>query len=98
MHRMNLARHMGGWLSCHAANSGTRYKILNAQVIVALVPLALRGLWGSFFSRSHDGKAMRRFRGLWLRIALVAGPALAPADATPERLQERVLALRGDRR
>ena len=30
------------------------------------------------------------------RIALVAGPALAPADATPEGLQERVLALRGD--
>jgi len=65
---------------------------------VPVVPLALRGLWGSFFSRSHGGKAMRRLRGLWLRIALVAGPALAPADATPERLQQTVLALRGDMR
>jgi len=65
---------------------------------VPVVPLALRGLWGSFFSRSHGGKAMRRLRGLWLRIALVAGPALAPPDATPERLQQTVLALRGDMR
>ncbi len=69
-----------------------------ATTPVPVVPLALRGLWGSFFSRSHDGKAMRRFRGLWLRIALVAGPALAPVDATPERLQEKVLALRGNMR
>ena len=60
--------------------------------------MALRGLWGSFFSRSHDGKAMRRLRGLFSRIALVAGHPLAPADATPEGLQARVLALRGDAR
>ncbi|MEP6678906.1 MAG: MFS transporter, partial [Betaproteobacteria bacterium] len=63
---------------------------------VPVIPMALSGLWGSFFSRSHDGKALRRLRGLYLRIALVVGRPLAPAQATPERLQDEVLALRGE--
>jgi hypothetical protein len=58
----------------------------------------LRGLWGSFFSRTVDGRAMRRFRGVFSRIELVAAPPLPPAEATPERLHAMVLALRGDRR
>jgi len=66
------------------------------QAPVPVVPMALRGLWGSFFSRSYQGKAMRRVRGLFSKIALVAGPALAPDRATPEALQAMVLALRGD--
>ena len=36
---------------------------------VPVVPMALRGLWGSFFSRSCEGKAMRRWRGMFSRIA-----------------------------
>ncbi len=66
---------------------------------VPVVPLALRGLWDSFFSRK-GGPAMtnpwrlRPFR----KIALVAGDAVAPAEATPEQLQRIVLALRGDAR
>jgi len=68
------------------------------QAPVPVVPMALRGLWGSFFSRSYQGRAMRRLRGLFSRIALVAGPPLAPDRATPEALQQTVLALRGDRR
>jgi len=63
---------------------------------VPVVPMALRGLWGSFFSRSYQGKAMRRVRGLFSKIAVVAGPPLAPERATPEALQEKVLALRGN--
>ena len=66
------------------------------QAPVPVVPMALRGLWGSFFSRSSGGKAMRRLRGLFSKIALVVGAPLAPAQATPERLQETVFALRGD--
>jgi 1-acyl-sn-glycerol-3-phosphate acyltransferase len=64
---------------------------------VPVVPMALRGLWGSFFSRK-DGPAMSRpfRRGAFSRIALAVGAPLAPADATPEALQARVLALRGD--
>ncbi len=66
------------------------------QTPAPVVPMALRGLWGSFFSRSSRGKAMRRLRGLFSRIALVVGPPLAPELATPEALQEKVLSLRGD--
>jgi hypothetical protein len=68
------------------------------QTPVPVVPMALRGLWGSFFSRSDRGKAMRRLRGIFSRIALVAGNPVAPARATPELLQQAVLALRGERR
>ncbi|NMG34204.1 MFS transporter [Azoarcus sp. TTM-91] len=63
---------------------------------VPVVPMALRGLWGSFFSRK-GGKAMTRplRRGLFNRIELVCGEALAAADATPDALQRRVAELRG---
>jgi len=63
-----------------------------------VVPMALQGLWGSFFSRAAGGRAMRRLRGIFSRIALVAGAPIAPRDATPARLQAAVAALRGDRR
>ena len=65
---------------------------------VPVVPMALRGLWGSFFSRSREGKAMRRWRGFFARIALIAAPPMPANEATPEALQARVLALRGDER
>jgi 1-acyl-sn-glycerol-3-phosphate acyltransferase len=69
-----------------------------ATTPVPVIPMALRGLWGSFFSRSHDGKAMRRWRGMFSRIALVVAPAIAPAQVAPEQLEAQVLALRGDER
>jgi len=63
---------------------------------VPVVPMALRGLWGSFFSRK-DGRAMRRpFRRFWSRIEVVCGPAVPPAEATATALQERVIGLRGE--
>ena len=66
---------------------------------VPVVPLALRGLWGSFFSRAH-GQAMSRWfpRGLFSRIGLVAGEPVPAREATPEILRQRVLELRGERR
>ncbi|AOF81758.1 acyltransferase family protein [Methyloversatilis sp. RAC08] len=64
-----------------------------------VIPLALRGLWGSFFSRK-DGPAMSRVprRGPFSRIELVAGDAIAPDAATPAALQVIVAGLRGERR
>ncbi len=66
---------------------------------VPVVPLALRGLWGSFFSRK-DGPAMSRplRRGLFSRIELVVGEAVSPEAATPAALQTIVAGLRGERR
>jgi 1-acyl-sn-glycerol-3-phosphate acyltransferase len=62
---------------------------------VPVVPMALRGLWGSFFSR-RGGRAMRRFRGLWSKIALAVGTPVAPQQLSVAGLQGRVAELRGD--
>jgi hypothetical protein len=61
--------------------------------------MALQGLWGSFFSRK-GGRAMSQPQRIMpLRpIAVETGPALAPEEATPERLREIVQRLRGNRR
>ena len=69
-----------------------------ADTPVPVVPMALSGLWGSFFSRSYEGRAMRRWRGVFSRIALTVAPPLPPERATPDALHAQVLALRGDAR
>ena len=64
---------------------------------VPVIPLALRGLWGSFFSRK-DGRAMSkpwRLRPL-RRIALAVDRPVVAAEAKPAVLQAKVQALRGD--
>ena len=71
-------------------------RILDATP-VPVVPVALRGLWGSFFSRK-DGAAMSKpwrfvpFR----RIGLAVDAPVPPSEATPERLQAQVLTMRGN--
>ena len=61
---------------------------------VPVVPLALRNLWGSFFSRK-SGKAMSRpfTRGVFNRVDLLAGEPVPAAAATPAALRDRVGAL-----
>jgi len=64
-----------------------------------VVPMALQGLWGSFFSRieRRDGKpkAMARpfRRGLFNRVALRIDTPLPAASVQPEMLRDRVAAL-----
>jgi 1-acyl-sn-glycerol-3-phosphate acyltransferase len=64
---------------------------------VPVVPVALRGLWGSFFSRK-DGAAMSKPQRFipFRRIGLSVGQPVAAESAAPEFLQAQVLALRGD--
>ncbi|MCV4261504.1 MFS transporter [Pseudomonas capsici] len=59
---------------------------------VPVIPLALQGLWGSFFSYAPDKKLFRR---LWSRVVLVAGPAIAADAAMPADVREQVKVLRG---
>jgi 1-acyl-sn-glycerol-3-phosphate acyltransferase len=80
----------------HAFRSGIERMVKDTPVPV--VPMALRGLWGSFFSRSYEGRAMRRWRGMFSRIAIVVAAPVPPALATPEALHAQVLALRGNAR
>ena len=63
---------------------------------VPVVPMALRGLWGSFYSREGTGAFRKLPQQVGRRIEVVAGAPVAPQTATAEALRERVLALRGD--
>ena len=60
---------------------------------VPVVPMALRGLWGSFFS--HDGGLFRNPKRFWSRIEIVAGDPVAP-QVSADELREEVLTLRGE--
>jgi 1-acyl-sn-glycerol-3-phosphate acyltransferase len=70
---------------------------------VPVIPLALRGLWGSFFSR-FGGAAFslpfdaRLRRGLRSTVELIVGEPVPAASATPEALMARVAQLRGAER
>lgn len=63
---------------------------------VPVVPMALRGLWGSFFSRK-GGTAMRSLpKRLWAKVNLAVAPGIRATDVSAAGLQSRVSALRGD--
>jgi len=65
---------------------------------VPTVPIALRGLWGSYFSRKYGNAMTRAFpRGFFSNIEVVAGEPVAASDASPELFHQRVLELRGDK-
>jgi 1-acyl-sn-glycerol-3-phosphate acyltransferase len=60
---------------------------------VPVVPMALKGLWGSFFSHKN-GHAMTRLpKRFWSRVELVAGRPIDPTAVTANGLREAVKAL-----
>ena len=58
-----------------------------AATPVPVVPMALSGLWGSFFSRSPTGGRCAGCAGIFSRIALVVGPPVPPERGRPDGLQ-----------
>ncbi len=63
---------------------------------VPVIPMALTGMWGSFFSRKH-GKAMTKpFRRFWSRVRLTIGAPVPPEEATAALLHEEVTRLASD--
>ena len=60
-----------------------------------VIPMALTNLWGSFFSRVEQGKAMVRpfRRGLFNRVGLNVGEPVAASQVQPSLLQARVAGL-----
>ncbi|CAB3799150.1 Lysophospholipid transporter LplT [Paraburkholderia caffeinitolerans] len=64
-----------------------------------VVPMALRGLWGSAFSRhGTSGQERPVRRGLTSRLTLAVGEPVVPGDVTVDELQRQVTELRGARR
>lgn len=63
---------------------------------VPVIPLALKGMWGSYFSR-HKGHACQglpnRFRA---KIEIEAGEPIAPQETSSQQLFDVVQTLRGD--
>lgn len=65
---------------------------------VPVVPMALRGLWGSFFSHC-GGPALKHFpKRFWSRIELIAGEPVTAQKANAGMLEEKVKTLRGNDR
>jgi len=62
---------------------------------VPVVPMALQGLWGSFFSHSHGGVFKKPFRPHWRHIKVLADSPIPPEQATAQIFQEQVAHLRG---
>jgi len=62
---------------------------------VPVVPMAVIGLWGSFFSR-WGGRAMTKpFRRFWSRVTVRIGDPIPPEEVTAQGLAEKVAALGG---
>src|SRR5690554_3580429 len=61
---------------------------------VPVVPMALGGLWGSFFSHKGGPAFSRLPKRFWSKITLTVGEALPAQEASALILEEKVKALR----
>ena len=62
---------------------------------VPVVPMAIQGLWGSFFS--HQGSGIFKFgKRFWSKVKIVASEPVAAESANAEMLQNKVQQLRGE--
>lgn len=65
---------------------------------VPVIPMALKGLWGSYFSR-YKGRACKGLpTRFWTKLEIEAGEPISPADASCETLRQAVADLRGSQR
>jgi 1-acyl-sn-glycerol-3-phosphate acyltransferase len=55
---------------------------------VPVIPMALKGMWGSFFSKKHGKPMSRPFRRIWSRLSLIIGDAVHPGDVSAEGLRQ----------
>lgn len=69
-----------------------------ARTPVPVVPVALRGLWGSVFSYAGGPPLKKLPKRLHSRVEVVAGPQIAPEQLSADGLARTVAALRGGAR
>ncbi len=64
-----------------------------ARTPVPVVPIALTGMWGSFFSYFWGKPFSKPFQRIRAKVGLHIGPAIPPEDVTAAGLAEKVAAL-----
>ena len=63
-----------------------------------VIPIALGGIWGSWFSRQQGG-GLRKIPGrLWAKVAVRIGEPVAAKEVSAAGLELLVRTLRGDNR
>jgi 1-acyl-sn-glycerol-3-phosphate acyltransferase len=70
-------------------------KILSRRP-VPVVPMALRGLWGSFFSAAGAGFFKNPFRRFWSRVDVVASAPWQPDQVATGKLRDHIETMRGE--
>ena len=61
---------------------------------VPVIPMALRGMWGSFFSVKEG--SFRNTGRFWSRVQVAASDPLGPEGVSAEALRQKVVSLRGE--
>ncbi len=62
---------------------------------VPVIPIGIRGMWGSFFSRKDDAAMRRPFRRIWSSVSLAIGRPLPAQEASRGVLAGAVAKLAG---
>ncbi|MCC4815405.1 acyl-phosphate glycerol 3-phosphate acyltransferase [Vibrio lentus] len=62
---------------------------------VPVIPMALKGLWGSYFSRFKGSACKGLPNRFWTKIEIEAGRPILPKDTSCETLRQSVVELRG---
>ncbi|EAS65276.1 Hypothetical acyltransferase protein [Photobacterium angustum S14] len=65
---------------------------------VTVIPVALQGLWGSYFSREGGVALLKWPKRFWSQVTIVAGESLSSQEANSQLLYQQVTQLRGDRK
>ncbi|EAR56420.1 Hypothetical acyltransferase protein [Photobacterium sp. SKA34] len=65
---------------------------------VTVIPVALQGLWGSYFSREGGVALLKWPKRFWSQVTIVAGECLSSQEANSQLLYQQVTQLRGDRK
>ncbi|MBT0341292.1 1-acyl-sn-glycerol-3-phosphate acyltransferase, partial [Vibrio campbellii] len=63
---------------------------------VPVIPMALKGLWGSYFSRAKGRACKGLPTRFWSKLEIEAGTPVDPKQASAQTMFEKVQALRGD--
>jgi 1-acyl-sn-glycerol-3-phosphate acyltransferase len=63
---------------------------------VPVIPMALQGLWGSFFSHHGDKVFKRTAKRFWSKITIIVDNPIPPEQVSAESLERKVRQIRGE--